>query len=94
MQRLIQDAAEDIESCANSCNAYAKTSLLSKVLLSGSWNNDFKKYMERLLIHRDDFVLALSIYIGEGVNAANDKLNAANMKLDATHTNIEIVSKK
>ncbi|KAM5542128.1 hypothetical protein V8D89_004211 [Ganoderma adspersum] len=101
MQRLIEEAAEDIKNCVNSCNAYAKIFIVSKVLLSGSWSNDFKKYMERFLTCRDDFVLALSIYTSQAMNAANDKLdltngklNTANSRLDTTQTSIVIMSEK
>lgn len=94
MQHLIQDAAEDIKNCANACNAYAKTFIVSKVLLSGSWSDDFKKYMERFLTRRDDFVLALSIYTGHAVNAANDKLDIANGKLDLANGRLDITNGK
>ncbi|KAM5542287.1 hypothetical protein V8D89_004160 [Ganoderma adspersum] len=85
MQCLIQQAAEDIKNCVNSCNAYVKKSLASKILLSGSWSDNFKKCTKCFLTRRDDFVLALLIHTGQVVNTVIDKL-------DATHINVGIVS--
>ncbi len=94
MQHLIEETAVDIKSCANSCDTYAKTSIVLKVLLSGSWGDDFKKYTERFMNRRGDFVLALSIYTGQAVNAANDKLDTVNDKLDTANISVGIVNAK
>ena len=74
MQLLIDKTEQDIRKCANSCNAYAKKKLLSKVVHSSSWSDEFKGYIQGFTDRRREFEFALSIYIGHAVNTANDKL--------------------
>ncbi len=101
MQGLIKQTAEDITNCANSCDAYAKTFLMSKVLFSESWSAEFKKYMGCFTTRRGDFAFALSIHTGQAVNdvtdklgTANDKLDTANDKLDIANDNVALVNQK
>ena len=74
MQHLVDKTEQDIRKCANSCNTYAKKKLLSKVVHSSSWSDEFKGYIQAFTDRRREFELALSIYIGHAVNTANDKL--------------------
>ncbi|KAI1785577.1 hypothetical protein LXA43DRAFT_899476 [Ganoderma leucocontextum] len=82
MQHLVDKTEQDIRKCANSCNAYAKKKLLSKVVHSSSWSDEFKGYIQGFTDRRREFELALSIYIGHAVNTANDKLVTIEEKMD------------
>ncbi|PIL29961.1 hypothetical protein GSI_07872 [Ganoderma sinense ZZ0214-1] len=82
MQNLVEKTEQDIRKCANSCNAYAKKKLLSKVVHSSSWSDEFKGYIQGFTDRRREFELAVSIYIGHAVNAANDKLVTIEEKMD------------
>ncbi|KAI1785580.1 hypothetical protein LXA43DRAFT_1037408 [Ganoderma leucocontextum] len=82
MQDLVDKTEQDIRKCANSCNAYAKKKLLSKVVHSSSWSDEFKGYIQGFTDRRREFELALSIYIGHAVNTANDKLVTIEEKMD------------
>ena len=85
MQGLIDQANEDITNCANSCDAYSKTFLVTNVVWGGSWEKTFKGHIECFAARRRDFVLALSIHTADAVNSASAKLDIANDELITIH---------
>ena len=85
MQLLIDQADKDIRNCANSCDAYAKKHLLSKVLSSGSWEETFKEHVQCFATRRNEFELALSMHTGYAINAVNDKLDDIHDKLNTAN---------
>ncbi|KAI0766841.1 hypothetical protein BD413DRAFT_141310 [Trametes elegans] len=86
MQELVQRAADDIKSCANACDAYAKKKLLVKVLKSSSWDDKFKGFLTLFDERRKAFAFALEMHVGKAVDDANRKLDAVGLKLDLVLT--------
>ena len=74
MQHLVDQTEKDIRQCANSCNAYAKKRALSKVIQSSSWSDEFKGRIKGFTTRKREFEFELSLYIGDAVNNANEKL--------------------
>ena len=92
MQGLIDQANEDIESCANSCDAYSKAPSIKKVILKGSWEKTFKRYIECFAARRRDFVLALSIHTADAVNSASAKIDIVRDELVTVHHTLHTTS--
>ncbi|KAI1783152.1 hypothetical protein LXA43DRAFT_1187180 [Ganoderma leucocontextum] len=82
MQALVKLAAEDIKTCANTCDTYAKKKLITKVIKSSSWDDTLKGFIELFANHRKAFTFALSIHVGVGVDDANRKLKDIEAKID------------
>ncbi len=74
MQQLIDTAEQDIRTCANACNTYATKKLLSKVLHSSSWREEFKSHIKCFKSRRREFELALAIYTGHTINTVHDRV--------------------
>ena len=75
MQGLIDKTVEDITNCANACNTYSKQKIWTKVVKCSSWDTQLQGYAKSFKTRCKEFQLALSLYIGQGVNMANDKLD-------------------
>ncbi|KAM5543336.1 hypothetical protein V8D89_003210 [Ganoderma adspersum] len=82
MQELVKQTAEDIKTCANECDTYAKKKLLTKVIASSSWDERLKAFVELFAKRRKAFVFALSIHVNIGVEDANKKLKEIDAKID------------
>ena len=82
MQILVIQAAADIKECANACDVYAKFRSVVKVVMSGTWDQTLKGYIDLFVERRREFVFALSMHTGKGVDRANRKLDVLEAKLD------------
>ena len=83
MQSLVIQAAADIKECANACDAYAKLKPVVKVIMSGNWDTTLKGYIDLFVERRREFMFALAMHTGKGVDRANRKLDVLESKLDA-----------
>ncbi|KAI0325467.1 hypothetical protein GY45DRAFT_1348843 [Cubamyces sp. BRFM 1775] len=83
MQNLVNQTADDITACGNACDAYAKKRLIVKVIKGSVWETTLKAYIDIFAKRRKDFVFALAIHTGIGVDDANRKLNTLGHKIDA-----------
>ena len=82
MQELVKLAAEDIKTCANECDTYAKKRLLTKVIASSSWDERLKEFVKLFANRRKAFIFALSIHANVGVDDANKKLKEIDAKIN------------
>ena len=82
MQELIKQTAEDIKTCANACDTYAKKKLIVKVIKGSVWEGTLKGFIDLFASRRKAFTFALSIHVGVGVDDANRKLKEIDAKID------------
>ena len=82
MQGLIKQTAEDIKTCANACDTYAKKKLIVKVIKSSSWDETLKDFVTLFAKRRGEFTFALSVHVGVGVDDANKKLKEIDEKIN------------
>ncbi|KAN0140973.1 hypothetical protein V8E53_001417 [Lactarius tabidus] len=83
LKSLVERTAEDIMSCSNVCDAYAKKRLLAKVFQAPAWNVKLLNWATLFSKRRKDFVVELTIHTSRGVDEANAKLEALDKKLEA-----------
>ncbi|KAI0708170.1 hypothetical protein C8T65DRAFT_211541 [Cerioporus squamosus] len=79
---LVKQTADDIKACANACDVYSKTRLLTKVLRSATWDDLFKQYVELFAQRRADFLLRISVHSGVVLDDAHHKLRRVDEKVD------------
>lgn len=82
MQELIKQTADDIKTCANACDTYAKKKLIVKVIKGSVWEGTLKGFIDLFASRRKAFTFALSIHVGVGVDDANRKLKEIDAKID------------
>ncbi len=82
LQELIKQTAEDIKTCANACDTYAKKKLIVKVIKGSVWEGTLKGFIDMFANRRKAFTFALSIHVGVGVDDANRKLKEIDAKID------------
>jgi hypothetical protein len=75
LKSLVKRTAEDIKSCSNVCDTYAKKRLLAKVFQSSAWDVKLLSWVTLFSKRREDFEFELSLHINQGVDKANAKLN-------------------
>jgi hypothetical protein len=83
LKSLVERTAEDIMSCSNVCDAYAKKRLLAKVFQGPAWNVKLLDWATLFSKRRKDFMVELTIHTNRGVDEANAKLEALDKKLEA-----------
>ena len=62
LETLVEQTATDIKACANTCDAYAKKRLLTKVLRSSVWSTTFEKHVAQFAERRTQLLLELVAY--------------------------------
>ena len=82
MQELVKQTAEDIKSCANACDTYAKRKLIVKVINRSAWEDTLKSFIHVFANRRKTFTFALSIHVGISVDDANRKLKEIDAKVN------------
>ncbi|OSD01341.1 hypothetical protein PYCCODRAFT_541681 [Trametes coccinea BRFM310] len=82
MQELVKQTADDITSCGNACDTYAKKRLIVKVIKGSIWDSTLKGYIDLFAKRRKDFTFALAIHTGAAVDDANRKLDELDSKID------------
>ncbi len=82
MQELVKQTADDIKSCANTCDTYSKKKLIVKVIKSSVWDSALKSFIDLFARRRKDLTFALSIHVGVGVDDANRQLKVIDEKID------------
>ncbi|KAI0767749.1 hypothetical protein C8Q74DRAFT_1318273 [Fomes fomentarius] len=82
MLELVKQTADDIKSCANTCDTYSKKKLIVKVIKSSVWDSALKSFIDLFARRRKDFTFALSIHVGVGVDHANRQLKVIDEKID------------
>ncbi|KAI1783149.1 hypothetical protein LXA43DRAFT_904186 [Ganoderma leucocontextum] len=82
MQELVRQTANDIKTCANACDTYAKKKLIVKVIKGSVWDGTLKGFIDLFASRRKAFTFALSIHVGVGVDDANRKLKVIDAKID------------
>ncbi|KAI9070130.1 hypothetical protein FKP32DRAFT_19815, partial [Trametes sanguinea] len=82
MQELVKQTADDITSCGNACDTYAKKRLIVKVIKGSVWDSTLKGYIDLFAKRRKDFTFALAIHTGAAVDDANRKLDQLDLKID------------
>ncbi|KAH9913469.1 uncharacterized protein BXZ73DRAFT_106942 [Epithele typhae] len=83
LQNLVIQTATDIKACANVCDTYLKTRSVVKVIMSGSWDDTLRGHIDLFIERRREFMFALAMHTGKGVDRANRKLDVLEAKLDA-----------
>jgi hypothetical protein len=76
LKSLVECTAEDIKSCSNVCDTYAKKRLLAKVFQGSAWDVKLLSWVTLFAKRREDFEFELSIRTSWGVNVANAKLDS------------------
>ncbi|PIL33864.1 hypothetical protein GSI_03570 [Ganoderma sinense ZZ0214-1] len=82
MQELVKQTAEDIKTCANAGDTYAKKKLLVKVIKGSIWDCTLKGFIDLFANRRKAFTFALALHVGAGVDDANRKLKEIDSKID------------
>ncbi|TBU55048.1 hypothetical protein BD310DRAFT_934540 [Dichomitus squalens] len=82
LQELVKQIAEDIKTCANACDTYAKKKLIVKVIKGSIWDGTLSGFIDLFAKRRKAVTFALSIHIGVGVDDANRRLKAIDAKID------------
>lgn len=75
MQSLMKDIAEDIKSCANSCDVWSGMRLLVRLLRAPFWESTFVKFAELFASRRKALVAGMSAYTALSVSKMSDKLH-------------------
>ena len=83
----INNATEDIEACANACNAYSKTRRLVKVFKSGPWEKKFTAFFDAFAKHRVRFNQVLTKHIAESVHAIREDIKDMSRRFEEILTN-------
>lgn len=76
MTALIEDAAEDIERCGNTCDTYVKLRSVTKVLRSRSWNSTLADLATSFTKRKLQFRFMLSVHVSISIDQANKTLNS------------------
>ena len=79
---LLKQIGEDIEACANACDAYRKQSTLAKVVKSFPWDRKLASFVETFIARREHIHLAVSMHTLQGVGTLNMKVDAFTNTLD------------
>ena len=74
METLVVKTRDDITDCANVISAYSKKPSFSKIIHSSSWEDKVKGFVQVFTTRRGRFEFELAMYVGHGVNTANEKL--------------------
>ncbi|KAM5533025.1 hypothetical protein V8D89_013293 [Ganoderma adspersum] len=82
MLALIQQTAEDMKACANTCDTYIKKKLLFKVIYGPVWEGTLKGFIDLFANRRKEFTLVISIHVGIGVDDAVRKLQEIDENTD------------
>ncbi|RDX47112.1 hypothetical protein OH76DRAFT_1527023 [Lentinus brumalis] len=82
LEDLVKQTADDIKACANACDVYSKTRMLTKVLRSATWDDLFKQYVELFAQRRVDFLLRISVHSGIVLDDTHHKLLRVDEKVD------------
>ncbi|KAI0759985.1 hypothetical protein BD413DRAFT_266792 [Trametes elegans] len=82
LEELVKKTAQDIEECANACDAYARKRLLVKVFKASSWDGTLKDYVKLFTDRKGEFTFAVSVHTGLAVDRANDQLDMLVTKMD------------
>ena len=82
LKSLVERTANDIKSCSNVCDTYAKKRLLAKVFLGPVWDDKLLSWVARFSDRRKDFEFALSIHTTRAVDQVNVKLDVMTRTLD------------
>jgi hypothetical protein len=75
LEELSIMTAEDIKSCANTCDAYSKKKLVVKVLSGPVWEGKLLEFVSLFTERKQQFMFALSVNTALGVGEANMKLD-------------------
>ncbi|KAI0265382.1 hypothetical protein BC834DRAFT_825189 [Gloeopeniophorella convolvens] len=75
LKTLVETTAKDIKECSNTCDAYAKKTLLAKVVQGPMWDSRLLTFVSMFNKRRTEFEFALSIHTSLGVDSANTKLD-------------------
>ena len=82
LKSLVGRTADDIKSCSNVCDTYAKKRLLAKVFLGPVWDDKLLSWVARFSNRRKEFEFELSIHTTRAVDQVNAKLNVITRTLD------------
>ncbi|KAK7062151.1 hypothetical protein R3P38DRAFT_2495366 [Favolaschia claudopus] len=93
MQGAVNGTAEDIKSCANTCDTYTKKKLIVKVLKGPIWEGKLVKYVGIFTKRRGEFEFALSIHTALGVDAANRALNVVDKTTQEMNAKMDLMMK-
>lgn len=75
LQELSITTAEDIKSCANTCDTYSKKKLIVKILSGPLWEGKLLNFVGLFTQRKQDFMFALTVNTAVGVSDANIKLD-------------------
>jgi hypothetical protein len=75
LKSIVERTADDIKSCSNVCDTYAKKRLLAKVFLGPVWDDKLLSWVTLFSKRRQEFEFELSIHTTRGVDEANVKLD-------------------
>ena len=62
LKTLAGQAERDIMECANTCDAYSKKKLLSKVLKGAAWESRLTDFLDRFMQTRSEIKMALALH--------------------------------
>ncbi|KAI9068344.1 hypothetical protein FKP32DRAFT_1587743 [Trametes sanguinea] len=82
MQGLVKQTADDITSCGNACDTYAKKRMIVKVIKGSFWDTTLKGYIDLFAKRQKEFTFALAIHTGAAVDEANRKLDELDSKMN------------
>ncbi|KAI0827868.1 hypothetical protein BC628DRAFT_1409435 [Trametes gibbosa] len=79
---VVKKTADDIKTCANACDAYARKRLLVKVFKAPSWDGTLQEYIQLFSDRKGEFCFAIAVHTGVGLDRANDTLDVLVTKVD------------
>ncbi|KAF8214062.1 hypothetical protein K438DRAFT_995547 [Mycena galopus ATCC 62051] len=93
MQDLMKGTADDIKSCANTCDAYTKKKTIVKVLKGPIWEGKLTAFVGIFTKRRGDFEFSLSIHTALGVDAANRAISAVDKTTQEMNAKMDMMMK-
>ena len=88
LKSLVGRTVDDIKACSNVCDAYTKTRLLARVLLSSVWDAKLLGFMEVFAMRRQEFKFELTMRTRRGVDKANVKLDVISKQSAYTYISL------
>ncbi len=82
LENILTKTVADMKACANACDAYARKTFVTKVVVASRWNAALAEYITKFEKRRDEIVYALSFHIAATVNEVDRKLDAMTETLD------------
>ncbi|EIN06857.1 hypothetical protein PUNSTDRAFT_136685 [Punctularia strigosozonata HHB-11173 SS5] len=82
LSKRMEDIANDIEGCANTCNVWTKKRTIVKVFKSPGWERKFNDYVETFQKHQVSIHADLDLQVSAGISSANEAIARVKSKVD------------